>query len=92
MNHGCDKYLCGDCADQTRGDPGIEADRYDRHGWGDTSLLKEEGYAGIPHAHTKIPERSGKGMPSSPRAPDGRNGLFGVLQQTEAGKKDSWIG
>lgn len=78
--------------DQTMGDRSIQTDRYDRHGWGDTSLLKEEGYSGIDHPHAQQPLRQGKGIPAQLIGLDGRADLFGVLQMTEKGEKDSWIG
>ncbi|GFR42717.1 hypothetical protein Agub_g3641 [Astrephomene gubernaculifera] len=74
-----------------RVDPTITADRYARHGWGDTSLLKEEGYSGSLHARSSTHKR-GRRRPTSPHSADGRNGLFGVLQMTEAGCSDGWIG
>ncbi|MEW5299122.1 MAG: hypothetical protein WDW36_002167 [Sanguina aurantia] len=62
-----------------------------RHGWGDLSLLKEDGMENAP-LRAAGHERPGKGQLSSPRPKDGRNGLFGVLQMSEAGQQDSWIG
>lgn len=74
-----------------RPDDHVQRDRCFRHGWGDTSLIKEDGYAGVPHPRGNEPHK-GKIMPGSPRGKDGRNGLFGLLQMTEAGGVDSWIG
>lgn len=72
----------------TRVDQKVYQERCARHGWGDTSLLKEEGYQGL----SPQQQAGSKVRPASPRGPDGRNGLFGVLQMTEQGGKDSWIG
>lgn len=48
------------------------------------SLLKEEGYAGVPHRSTH--ERpNGKGQPPPAGGKDGRHNLFGILQGTEVG-------
>lgn len=69
-------------------DQKVYQERCARHGWGDTSLLKEEGYQGL----SPQQQAGSKVRPASPRGPDGRNGLFGVLQMTEQGGKDSWIG
>lgn len=55
-------------------DPQIQSDRYSRHGWGDTSLLKEEGYAGIQHPRGQTQPEGGKARMQSPRGSDGRNG------------------
>lgn len=73
-------------------DSQIQSERYSRHGWGDTSLLKVDGYAGVAHPRGELTPEGGKARTQSPRGKDGRNGLFGVLQQTEAGGADSWIG
>ncbi len=72
-------------------DQRVYQERCARHGWGDTSLLKEEGYQGLNPQQQGVHSAS-KVRPASPRGPDGRNGLFGVLQMTEQGGKDSWIG
>eukprot|EP00798_Chlamydomonas_sp_ICE-L_P016154 gene16154-22314_t len=82
----------GGHAADTRGDAEINRQRYDRHGWGDTTLLKQEGYAGVPHPHEGKPDKPGKACPPQPAGPDGRSNLFGVLQMTEQGAKDGWIG
>jgi hypothetical protein len=65
-------------------DPGVQADRCNRHGWGDTSLIKEDGYAGTLHPRSSNTP-SGKGRTSPPHGMDGRRDLFEVLQQTAAG-------
>ncbi|EFJ53000.1 hypothetical protein VOLCADRAFT_120136 [Volvox carteri f. nagariensis] len=73
-------------------DPTITADRYTRHGWGDTSLLKEEGEPGPARRRTISAHVQGKARPPSPHGADGRTNLTGVLQMTEAGGVDTWIG
>ncbi|KXZ51888.1 hypothetical protein GPECTOR_11g322 [Gonium pectorale] len=74
-----------------RVDPHVTAERYARHGWGETSLLKEEGYSGT--LHTRSAEhRQGRARPPSPRGYEGQRGMFGVIQMTEAGGPDDWIG
>lgn len=86
------KYSYGDNNADNRGDPDIVADRYDRHGWGDTTLLKEEGYQGVQHPHgCPIHSTKGKARPPSPHLDDRKN-LFSVLQGTEAGHPDQWLG
>ncbi|KAG2423409.1 hypothetical protein HXX76_015374 [Chlamydomonas incerta] len=79
---------------KVRLDPATQADRFSRHGWGDVSLLKQEGLGGQPHPRSSEagPARTGRLRPGSPRGVDGRNGLYGVLQMTEAGGTDSWVG
>jgi hypothetical protein len=75
----------------------VQAERYARHGWGDVSLLKADHglppgtlhRSGLP---VRWPKGTGKAIPTEPSAPDGRNGLFGVLSQTEAGGQDCWVG
>mmetsp|Transcript_26064 Transcript_26064/g.56910 ORF Transcript_26064/g.56910 Transcript_26064/m.56910 type:complete len:419 (-) Transcript_26064:740-1996(-) len=81
-----------DQPDKTAADPDVQTDRYNRHGWGDVSLLKEEGYSGVPHRSQRPSGRSGKARPGSPVGPDGRQDLFGTLQYTESGGADAWIG
>lgn len=74
-----------------RVDDRVQTDRCFRHGWGDTTLLKEDGSAGTLHPRGSEAHK-GKIKPHSPRGRDGRNGLFGVLQMIEQGGVDSWIG
>ncbi|KAF6255159.1 hypothetical protein COO60DRAFT_1702977 [Scenedesmus sp. NREL 46B-D3] len=62
------------------------------HGWGDVSLLKEEGYQGQVHSRGVLRAVEGKKPVQQPLGKDGRKGLFGLLQRTEAGGVDSWIG
>lgn len=62
------------------------------HGWGDVSLLKEEGYQGQLHPRGIPKAAEGKKPVQQPLGKDGRKGLFGLLQCTEAGGVDSWIG
>ncbi|GIL63833.1 hypothetical protein Vafri_17825 [Volvox africanus] len=81
-----------DGKDTVRVDPTTTADRFARHGWGDISLLKEDGEPGPGRRRTASAHVTGKAPVSPPRAADGRNGLFGVLQMSEAGGADNWIG
>ncbi|KAK9810433.1 hypothetical protein WJX72_010647 [[Myrmecia] bisecta] len=65
-------------------------ERYSRHGWGNVALLKQDG---SPLAQPQE-QRVIKPRPPSPSVKDGRDGLFGTLQGTEAGPPtiDSWLG
>lgn len=65
--------------------------RTNRHGWGDVSLTKQEGLAGVLHRSGRE-ERQGKAPVPCPVAKDGRSSLFGTLAGTEAGGVDSWLG
>ena len=72
--------------------------RCDRHGWGDTSLIKDPGTGpgehqpGQLHRHGQMSGASGKGQPGEPHGKDGRTNLFGVLQMTGRDGTDSWLG
>ncbi|DBB13957.1 hypothetical protein WJX82_000068 [Trebouxia sp. C0006] len=64
-------------------------ERYERHGWGDVSLLKPNSTR--PTIYDQPPKLR-SALPSETK--DGRHGLFGTLQGTEAGSPnlDSWMG
>lgn len=61
------------------------------HGWGDTSLLKLDGYEGTLHPRGVRSKQEGKAPVPVPLR-DGRYDLYGVLSGTEAGQPDAWIG
>mmetsp|Transcript_12792 Transcript_12792/g.22754 ORF Transcript_12792/g.22754 Transcript_12792/m.22754 type:complete len:420 (-) Transcript_12792:84-1343(-) len=82
-------------------DPTVQIDRCRRHGWNDTSLLKYENsgfdakmsqFSSDPSASMSGSSGHGRRALHSPPGRDGRHGLFGVLQMTEQGQPDSWIG
>ncbi|KAL3132528.1 hypothetical protein ABBQ32_009071 [Trebouxia sp. C0010 RCD-2024] len=64
-------------------------ERYQRHGWGDVSLLKPNSTR---PTQFDTPPKPRALSPSHTK--DGRHGLFGTLQGTEAGppSMDSWMG
>ncbi|KAJ9528472.1 hypothetical protein QJQ45_020360 [Haematococcus lacustris] len=68
----------------TQQDQQTQSLRWKRHGWGDLSLLREEGTA-PPRGRA-----SGKAVQSAPAG--GRKGLTGLLQQTDISGDDSWVG
>ncbi|KAL6755056.1 hypothetical protein V8C86DRAFT_2685509 [Haematococcus lacustris] len=68
----------------TQQDQQTQSLRWKRHGWGDLSLLREEGTA-PPRGRA-----SGKAVQSAPAG--GRKGLTGLLQQTDVSGDDSWVG
>lgn len=78
------RHIAAHCmnAETTRSNPEMQSDKWSRHGWGDVTLLKEEGYAGIPHPRGMEGHR-GKAVPPALIAKDGRADLFGTLQYTE---------
>lgn len=78
------RHIAARCmnAETTRSNPETQSDKWSRHGWGDVTLLKEEGYAGIPHPRG-VEVHRGKAVPPALIAKDGRADLFGTLQYTE---------
>jgi hypothetical protein len=72
----------------------VHEDRCQRHGWGDTSLIKQDGYSGTLHPRREQPIRIGKGQCTERVGADGRKDLFATLQYQEhvAPTPDSWIG
>ncbi|GLC33993.1 hypothetical protein PLESTB_000826500 [Pleodorina starrii] len=82
-----------DGRDKVRVDSATAADRFARHGWGDVSLLKEDDVEATSRRRTGSAQHvRGKARPPSPHGTDGRTNLFGVLQMTEPGATDNWIG
>ncbi|GMH46070.1 hypothetical protein BSKO_14034 [Bryopsis sp. KO-2023] len=67
----------------------VQAERFNRHGWNDTSLLKEDGVFGE-HPRSSI-HTGGRQRPASLET---RKNLFGVLQGSEEGitDPDAWVG
>eukprot|EP00775_Hariotina_reticulata_P013435 gene13435-13563_t len=63
------------------------------HGWGNVSLLKQDLSQDTADIHnpTEQPGTGRRALPA-PVGRDGRSGLFGVLQGTEAGGNDAWLG
>ena len=84
-----DDFPSMDGGDKTRQDADVQQERYSRHGWGDTSLLKE---GGTTRRSEQVDKHGGKRQLGSHEGKDGRKGMFGVLHQTEAGGPDCWIG
>ena len=73
----------------TKADPKVQSERYGRHGWGDPSLLKQDGYAGVPHARGgDVFEPRASSTVETLRA-DGRTGLFEILQQQNQARTES---
>mmetsp|Transcript_4492 Transcript_4492/g.11180 ORF Transcript_4492/g.11180 Transcript_4492/m.11180 type:complete len:429 (+) Transcript_4492:159-1445(+) len=80
-----------------------DSSRFERHGWGNTTLLKEDKqYPSRTHepsyGRQKVAGAAGPGVgsnrPANRHATD-RSDLFGTLQQTDVGAppgKDSWLG
>ncbi|KAF5834522.1 hypothetical protein DUNSADRAFT_8773 [Dunaliella salina] len=73
-------------------DPEVTSKRWFMHGWGDTTLLKQDGFAGTVHPRGVWSERRGRAPVAVPPRDGGRYDLYGVLSGTEAGGQDSWIG
>jgi len=73
-------------------DPGVTSTRWSMHGWGDTSLLKQDGYAGTIHPRGIQTVQEGKASVAIPARENGRRDLYGVLSGTEAGSLDCWMG
>ncbi|KAI8462441.1 MAG: hypothetical protein J3K34DRAFT_500556 [Monoraphidium minutum] len=65
--------------------------RANRHGWGDVTLLKQDGPPGALY-RSAAPERPGRAAPPPQAGRDGRGSLFGTLSGAEAGSADAWLG
>ncbi|KAG1656324.1 hypothetical protein FOA52_006655 [Chlamydomonas sp. UWO 241] len=72
----------------------MHEDRCQRHGWGDTSLTKQDGYSGVLHPRREQPLRIGKGQAPAMFGADGRSDLFATMQFQShvVPTPDSWIG
>mmetsp|Transcript_23271 Transcript_23271/g.64299 ORF Transcript_23271/g.64299 Transcript_23271/m.64299 type:complete len:220 (-) Transcript_23271:1433-2092(-) len=73
-------------------DPEVTSKRWFMHGWGDTTLLKQDGFAGTVHPRGVWNGRQGRAPVAVPLRDGGRYDLYGVLSGTEAGGPDGWIG
>eukprot|EP00983_Pelagomonas_calceolata_P132164 1161840-Pelagomonas_calceolata.AAC.27 len=76
----------------TMQDPEVTSKRWFMHGWGDTTLLKQDGFAGTVHPRGVWNGRQGRAPVAVPLRDGGRYDLYGVLSGTEAGGPDGWIG
>lgn len=70
----------------------MTARRWYMHGWGDVSLLKQDGFEGVAHPRALNMGRQGRASVALPLRDGGRTDLQGILTGTEAGGQDGWIG